>query len=184
METTSKLTSLIRCSIENDERILKIVTSSGKEYFIIRNIKTLSNDKCITVKVENTDTKLVCTQLYDDDSYMYRYNKTQNTFANLENKLNDIASRLNTSPKKVFKAMVRKAADSDTFWKEHESTECEVLDSGLTRLTNVYNDKLELVGSVYIDGNSIEYAQDCTNDYKEVIPNEYSALIDVVQLEK
>ena len=97
----------------------------------------------------------------------------------IRNMLDTISRRCSVNKHRIFEELVRYAyKNNKVFWKDLESTMVEYLDDGIISINNIYNDKLENLGTIYVDDNKIVSVTCIDDKVDKLIDTEYNDIIE------
>lgn len=182
--SNSRLETIIKDSHRNKCSMLKIRLISGDEYIIFtRQVRLIDDYVTLNYKqIKNIDSADgALGGCYD--GYYATSGKTQ--FRNVVGSIEAASREYNIDKLEIFKEFVEYAYTNDKlFWKELDKTIVESLDNNILSMTNVYNERLENTGTVYIDDGTIASVTCIDNRHNNLIYAEYSNIIDLVNEQK
>lgn len=177
--SSSKLKTIFNDSCKNKNRALRIKLISGDEYIILREHTRLINDDVYLNYEIKEDSKPIITVTEGYYSKYYMNRKT--SFMTIRNMLDTISNRCSVSKYKIFEEIVRYAYENNKiFWRDLDATMIEHLDNGIIRISNIYSDRLENLGTIYVDDNKIVYVICIDDKVEELIDVEYNNIIEMI----
>lgn len=107
------------------------------------------------------------------------------SFTTIRNMLDTISRRCSVNKHRIFEELVRYAyKNNKIFWRDLESTMVEYLDNGIISISNIYSDKLENLGTIYVDDNKIVSVTCIDDKVDKLIDAEYNDIIEMINQQK
>lgn len=181
--SSSKLGLILKDSCKNKNMALKIKLLSGDEYIILsRHARLINDDVYLNYEIkEDSKPTITITEGYYSEYYMNR----KTSFMTIRNMLDTISRRCSVNKHRIFEELVRYAyKNNKIFWRDLESTMVEYLDNGIISISNIYSDKLENLGTIYVDDNKIVSVTCIDDKVDKLIDAEYNGIIEMINQQK